>query len=210
MADMSARRDPKPEAKNKPTGAPQEGKTKSDVVSSATEAQQDARNTAEKGWFNEYVYSTPSEWGDGALGWGGAAIGTIGKWLTAKPVEGIVTTGTGSVIAGKIARWGTVLAAAGVGAYFLWPHLVAGVGPGLSDLARETSSTLSDTVTAEAGGASAATDAANSLGDYGNTLIDAPAGPPGGGGALRVDPPISSPGEITGGGTQLPPIMRGR
>lgn len=73
----------------------------------------------QKGWFSTYMFSTPSDWGGGILGWGGAALGTVGKLLTLKPVEGIVTPLTGSPTVGKIARWGAVAASL----YFLTPYL---------------------------------------------------------------------------------------
>src|SRR3989338_11580083 len=111
MADMNPRRDPKPEVpQNAPRGAVPDNTQKArkaTVESASSEALQDARNNAQKGWFEEYVK------GDAGL----VSFGTLGKLITAKPVEGIVNTATLNQvpILGKIARWATVAAALGLG-----------------------------------------------------------------------------------------------
>lgn len=121
MADMSANINPKPEIQRKaPAGAPaddSQSTTKEEVSSKSTESLQNARNDAEKGWFEEYMYSKNRP-----------VLGTLGKWITAKPVEGIVNAATLNTtpFLGKIARWATVAAAVGAGLYFGIDLLKAG------------------------------------------------------------------------------------
>ncbi len=197
MADMSTTRDPRPEVPKKtavPSSEAPQRAEKAAVESRSTEALQDARNNAQKGWFEENVYSKEMP-----------VFGTMAKVLTLKPVEGIVNTATLNVnpMIGKVARWGTVAAAAGAGAWYLWPHLVAALGPGIAEVARRVSGVLSDSSTAEAAATATATDAAAPLGDYSTLAVPVEPMPLSDASPLRIDPGPASPGEL-GGGTTLP------
>lgn len=75
-----------------------------------------------KGWFAEYV--------KGQNGW--LSFGTLGKLVTAKPVEGVVNTLTFNKVPllGKIARWATVAAGLYYGIGLLKQGAVAAYGGG--------------------------------------------------------------------------------
>lgn len=91
-------------------------------LSSTVEAQ---RVSQEKGWFSEYVYSRERP-----------ILGTLWKWLTFKPVEGLLGGGT----VGKIGRAAAIAAAL----YFGTPYLFkafgaaegAATGPGMNWFSR--------------------------------------------------------------------------
>ncbi len=86
---------------------------------------EDDRVRQEKGWFSEYVYSRERP-----------VLGTLWKWLTFKPVEGLLGGGT----VGKIGRAAAIAAAL----YFGTPYLFkafgmaegAATGPGMSWFSR--------------------------------------------------------------------------
>ncbi len=70
---------------------------------------EDNRVRQEKGWFSEYVYSQERP-----------VLGTLWKWLTFKPVEGLLGGGT----VGKIGRMAAIAAAL----YFGTPYLFSAFG----------------------------------------------------------------------------------
>lgn len=70
-----------------------------EVASVKTQVQEDKHNQEQKTWAQEYIYSKNSP-----------VLGTLGKWITAKPVEGILGGGT----LGKVGR----AAAIAAGVYF--------------------------------------------------------------------------------------------
>ena|SRR3989338_2114601 len=72
---------------------------------------------AQKGWFEEYVYS--KDW---------PVLGTLAKWLTLKPVEGIVTGVTGSNLLGKAARVGAIGGAVYLSAPYVMNAFAMGEG----------------------------------------------------------------------------------
>jgi hypothetical protein len=70
---------------------------------------EDARTAQQKGWFSEYIYSQERP-----------VLGTLWKWLTFKPVEGLLGGGT----VGKIGRAAAIAAAL----YFGTPYLFNAFG----------------------------------------------------------------------------------
>ncbi len=70
---------------------------------------EDVRTAQQKGWFSEYIYSQERP-----------VLGTLWKWLTFKPVEGLLGGGT----VGKIGRAAAIAAAL----YFGTPYLFNAFG----------------------------------------------------------------------------------
>lgn len=81
----------------------QKRKAAQEEVAAPTASLQNARNNAQKTWAQEYIYSKDMP-----------ILGTLGKWITAKPVEGVVAGVTRSKGLGRIAR----VAAIAAGVYF--------------------------------------------------------------------------------------------
>ena len=131
MADMSAQNDQVPENPNRrlrERGVSQ-ADSKAEVTTASNEKLQNERSNAQKTWFEEYIYS--KDW---------PILGTIGKWLTAKPVAGVVTGLTGSTWLGEASRVLVMGAALYYGTPYIFNLFASGEGaasgPGLDWLWR--------------------------------------------------------------------------
>lgn len=85
-------------------------------------------------WIDEYIYSSDSP-----------VMGTFGKWITAKPVEGVVNAVTFNKVPtlGKIARWATVATGVGLLGYWLYNQFL-GVAATRAGAAVDTAMQIQD------------------------------------------------------------------
>ena len=174
-----------------------QGESKTEALAKSSEGRENLNNDVQKSAFVEALKKARD------IGWEAVKLPFTIVDLPAKGMGKLVELGSGSETAGNVAKWitrGAMIAAAlGFAAWWLWPKVVAILGPGIAEVARRVSNALSDSATAEVAATGTGVGSTNSLGEYSSNIIEVEPTPLSGGSMLRQAPISSSPGDPTGG-----------